>query len=167
MAASFLFSVIWINRWLALGDHVPTGLWGDGKGPTSHSLHSNACTNKRVSNTNSQNMWIGERHTDQPIAVFSSPAHPSSGLYSQNLHRFPLHVQLGALLEQFYIEYQKYSEIALVFAFFRYVIGPENSRYFLNQSDSKPKPIPTWSLTVSRAFQGWKEDLPRNVSFSP
>ena len=104
---------------------------------------------------------------DQPIAVFSSPAHPSSGLYSQNLHRFPLHVQLGALLEQFYIEYQKYSEIALVFAFFRYVIGPENSRYFLNQSDSKPKPIPTWSLTVSRAFQGWKEDLPRNVSFSP
>ena len=97
-------------------------------------------------------MRIGERHTDQPIAVFSSPAHPSSGLYSQNLHRFPLHVQLGALLEQFYIEYQKYSEIALDFGFFRYVIGPENSRYFLNQSDSKPKPIPTWSLTVSRVL---------------
>ena len=163
MAASFLFSVIWINRWLALGDHVPTGLWGDGKGPTSHSLHSNACTNKRVSKTNSQNKWIGERHIDQPIAVFSSPAHPSSGLYSQNLHRFPLHVQLGALLEQFYIEYQKYSLILLSFVMWLVqktrVIFSTNQIQNQNQSQLGHSRFP--------AFQGWKEDLPRNVSFSP
>ena len=33
----------------------------------------------------------------------------------------------------------------------RSVIGLENSRHLLNQSDSKLKPIVTWSLAVSRA----------------
>ena len=31
------------------------------------------------------------------------------------------------------------------------MIGPENSGHFLNQSDSSPNPIATWSLTFSRA----------------
>ena len=37
------------------------------------------------------------------------------------------------------------------FALFRYMIGPENLRHFLNQSDSKVWPVATWSLTFSRA----------------
>ena len=31
------------------------------------------------------------------------------------------------------------------------MIGPENVLYFLNQSDTKLKPITTWSLVFSRA----------------
>ena len=31
------------------------------------------------------------------------------------------------------------------------VIGPESSRHFLNQSDTKLKPTATWSPTFSRA----------------
>ena len=38
------------------------------------------------------------------------------------------------------------------FAFFRLVIGPEDFHYFLNQSDSKLKPIATWSPAFSRAL---------------
>ena len=38
------------------------------------------------------------------------------------------------------------------FALFLFVIGPENSRHFLNQSDAKPKPIATWLLASSRAL---------------
>ena len=38
------------------------------------------------------------------------------------------------------------------FAFFRLVIGPEYYHYFLNQSDSKLKPIATWSPAFSRAL---------------
>ena len=37
------------------------------------------------------------------------------------------------------------------FAFFRFMIGPENLHHFLNQSDSKLKPIATWSPAFSRA----------------
>ena len=32
------------------------------------------------------------------------------------------------------------------------MIGPEDSRHFLNQSDAKLKPITTWSPTFSRAL---------------
>ena len=38
------------------------------------------------------------------------------------------------------------------FALFLFVIGPENSRHFLNQSDAKLKPIATWLLASSRAL---------------
>ena len=40
----------------------------------------------------------------------------------------------------------------IFFALFLSVIGPENSRHFLNQSDAKPKPIATWLLASSRAL---------------
>ena len=39
----------------------------------------------------------------------------------------------------------------LFFTFLHPVIGPKNSRYHLNQSDAKLKPITTWSLAFSRA----------------
>ena len=38
------------------------------------------------------------------------------------------------------------------FTLFLFVIGPENSRHFLNQSDAKLKPIATWLLASSRAL---------------
>ena len=38
------------------------------------------------------------------------------------------------------------------FALLRSVIGLENSRHPLNQSDAKVKPIATWSLAFSRAW---------------
>ena len=38
------------------------------------------------------------------------------------------------------------------FALLRSVIGLENSRHPLNQSDAKVKPIATWSLAFSRAY---------------
>ena len=38
------------------------------------------------------------------------------------------------------------------FALLRSVIGLENSRHPLNQSDAKLKPIATWSLAFSRAW---------------
>ena len=37
------------------------------------------------------------------------------------------------------------------FALLRYVIGAENLRHFLNQSDLKLKPIAIWSPAFSRA----------------
>ena len=37
------------------------------------------------------------------------------------------------------------------FALLRFVIGPENSHHSLHQSDSKLKPIATWSHAFSRA----------------
>ena len=37
------------------------------------------------------------------------------------------------------------------FALLRSVIGLENSRHFLNQSDARLKPIATWSLALPRA----------------
>ena len=43
----------------------------------------------------------------------------------------------------------------LCFALLRYVIGPQNSRHFLNQSDLKLKPVVTWSHAFSRASGGW------------
>ena len=39
------------------------------------------------------------------------------------------------------------------FALLRSVIGLKNPRHFLNQSDAKPKPIPTWSPAFSRAWR--------------
>ena len=39
------------------------------------------------------------------------------------------------------------------FVLLRSVIGLENSRHFLNQSDAKLKPIATWSLAFSRAYR--------------
>ena len=38
-----------------------------------------------------------------------------------------------------------------VFALLRFVIGPENSRHSLNQSDSKLQSSATWLLVFSRA----------------
>ena len=38
-----------------------------------------------------------------------------------------------------------------VFALLRFVIGPENSRHFLNQSDSKLQSSAIWLLVFSRA----------------
>ena len=38
------------------------------------------------------------------------------------------------------------------FTLFFFVIGPENSCHFLNQSDAKLKPIATWLLASSRAL---------------
>ena len=43
------------------------------------------------------------------------------------------------------------SQIALVLPYFA-VIGPENSRHSLNQSDAKLKPTTTWSPAFSRAL---------------
>ena len=48
------------------------------------------------------------------------------------------------------------SNALIIFALFLSVIGPENSCYFLNQSDVKLNPITTWSPTFSRAFEKWK-----------
>ena len=45
------------------------------------------------------------------------------------------------------MECRKYSGIALVL---RYMTGSENSRHFLDQSDSKLTPIATWSPSFSR-----------------
>ena len=42
--------------------------------------------------------------------------------------------------------------ICTSFASLHSVIGPENSRHPLNQSDAKLRPIGTWSLTFSRAW---------------
>lgn len=35
------------------------------------------------------------------------------------------------------------------------VIGPENLQHFLNQSDTKVKPIMTWSLVFSHDLGSW------------
>ena len=48
------------------------------------------------------------------------------------------------------------SNALIIFALFLSVIGPQNSCYFLNQSDVKLNPITTWSPTFSRAFEKWK-----------
>ena len=50
--------------------------------------------------------------------------------------------------------FNRVSEVILdccKFAFFHFMIGPENLHHFLNQSDSKLKPIATWSPAFSRA----------------
>ena len=44
------------------------------------------------------------------------------------------------------------SLVVFGFPFFRLMIGPQNSCHFLNQSDSKSKPISTWSLASFRAL---------------
>ena len=51
------------------------------------------------------------------------------------------------------------SNALIIFALFLSVIGPENSCYFLNQSDVKLNPITTWSPAFSRAFEKWKNVL--------
>ena len=44
------------------------------------------------------------------------------------------------------------SLVVFGFPFFHLMIGPQNSCHFLNQSDSKSKPISTWSLASFRAL---------------
>ena len=51
------------------------------------------------------------------------------------------------------------SDALIIFALFLSVIGPENSCYFLNQSDLKLNPITTWSPAFSRALEKWKNVL--------
>ena len=59
-------------------------------------------------------------------------------------------------IEQFSIECRKYSGIAFIgFALLRSVIGLENSRHPLNQSDAKVKPIATWSLALPALEGGY------------
>ena len=54
-------------------------------------------------------------------------------------------------LQQFSIDYRKWFWIALVLLYLCSVIGLEKSHRLLNQSNAKPKPIPTRSLAFSRA----------------
>ena len=49
------------------------------------------------------------------------------------------------------LPFRNLSQIALVLPYFA-VIGPENSRHSLNQSDAKLKPTTTWSPAFSRAL---------------
>ena len=51
-----------------------------------------------------------------------------------------------------YYRVSKVNRNCIGFAFFRSVIGPENSRHSLNQSNAKLKPIKTWSPAFSRAL---------------
>ena len=63
------------------------------------------------------------------------------------------HLKVSAILihvEQFSIV-SKVIRDCIGFALLRSVIGLENSRHPLNQSDAKLKPIATWSLAFSRA----------------
>ena len=58
---------------------------------------------------------------------------------------------LKGQLEQFSIV-SKVIRDCIDFALLRSVIGLENSRHPLNQSDGELKPIATWSLAFSRAW---------------
>ena len=55
---------------------------------------------------------------------------------------------------QFLWTIDRYENVKVVFGFalLRTVIGLENLRLFLNQSDAKLKPIATWSPAFSRAL---------------
>ena len=62
-----------------------------------------------------------------------------------------------SILEQFALKSRKWC--LNYFCSISLVIGPENSCYYLNQSDVKLNPITTWSLAFSRAFEKWKNVL--------
>ena len=62
-----------------------------------------------------------------------------------------------SILEQFALKSRKWC--LNYFCSISLVIGPENSCYYLNQSDVKLNPITTWSPAFSRAFEKWKNVL--------
>ena len=64
-------------------------------------------------------------------------------------------LEIPIAIEQSSIECQKLSGIASILLCYRCVIGPENSRYPLNQSDVKRRNNTTWSPAFSRAFGIW------------
>ena len=62
-----------------------------------------------------------------------------------------------SILQQFALKSRKWC--LNYFCSISLVIGPENSCYYLNQSDVKLNPITTWSPAFSRAFEKWKNVL--------
>ena len=64
-------------------------------------------------------------------------------------------LEIPIAIEQSSIECQKLSGIASILLCYRCVIGLENSRHSLNQSDVKRRNNKTWSPAFSRAFGIW------------
>ena len=63
-------------------------------------------------------------------------------------------VRAGELRTQYFPKVILDILLFLLFTSLRFVIGPENSHYPLNQSDLKLKLIATWSPAFSRALSG-------------